>query len=168
MSFCFPSAFGQMIFLCVWGGMWSKLSTAWLGWIPTSTFATGKEVKTSNSIYLFCTPQNGWHFIHLVHILYGLIIPYHTTPQKCRRLYDEALWRSLVCLKKAGGLVDQSCWGWCSRWYFGIQVVVARCNYWGNRWEGRCGGFRCWSTHVEDSKETPFEIWQFWVFMSDF
>lgn len=136
MSFCFPSAFGHLIFLC--GGDVVKVSTAWLGGIPTSTFATGKEVKTSNSIYLFCTPK--MDAILFIWSTFCIGQSYHTIPP---------LWWSLMKVigvpeEGGGGLVDQSCWGWCSRWYFGIQVVVARCNYWGNRWECRCGGFRCW------------------------
>lgn len=92
------------------------------------------------------------------HFVWLLIIPYHQAPPEIACLMMKAYEGHWCAWRRREGLVDQSCRGWCSRWYFGIQVVVARCDYWGNRWECPCGGFRCWSTHVEGSNMDTWKM----------
>jgi len=89
MSFCFPSAFGQMIFLC-WGdvvktiyslvGMDPNLHLChWEGGIPTSIYFAHPKMDAI-SFY-----PSGPHFVWL------LIIPYHHTTPRNSLPYDEGL-----------------------------------------------------------------------------
>lgn len=83
---------------CV-GGMWSKLSTAWEGSQPPPSPLARRDPNLNLFMH---TPKWMTFYSFGPHFVFATNHTIPPSPPRNSLPYDEALWRSLVCLKKAG------------------------------------------------------------------